>query len=197
MRRWELPDPLLVHWVSNPGLAFNELALGQRLPKLSLICDACGEPPARRDYIPCPSCGSIHEARLWSGSNGFRNWRGLPCPTCHRPIPCLWNVTSRVLLILTAPIWGLPYLLFFKNRPLEFRPARAVNVSPSLIWSLAGAVFGFLMWLILGLAPIVRSWHRTGVFDTTAVVIMAVVCIIGGVLFAVLMARSLGRRRGR
>ena len=30
---WKLPHPMLIHWVLNPGLAFNELILGQRVPK--------------------------------------------------------------------------------------------------------------------------------------------------------------------
>lgn len=34
---WALPHPIVLHWILNPGLAFNELVLGQRLPKVILI----------------------------------------------------------------------------------------------------------------------------------------------------------------
>ncbi len=34
---WKLPHPMLLHWIINPGLAFNELILGQRIPKITLI----------------------------------------------------------------------------------------------------------------------------------------------------------------
>jgi ABC-type dipeptide/oligopeptide/nickel transport system permease component len=50
----------------------------------------------------------FHASRIWSGKNAFGNWLGWVCPSCRAEIPCLWNLTSRVLLLLTAPIWWLP-----------------------------------------------------------------------------------------
>lgn len=34
-RTWK--NPMMLHWIVNPGLAFNELVLGQRVPKVMLI----------------------------------------------------------------------------------------------------------------------------------------------------------------
>ena len=82
VKHWQFPDWMLVHWVLNPGLAFNELVLGQKVPKLTLVCQACQLPRAERMYIPCPGCNAIHDARIWDKKNAFGNWLGLICPTC-------------------------------------------------------------------------------------------------------------------
>ncbi|WP_244213081.1 hypothetical protein [Idiomarina ramblicola] len=48
---WRLPHPMLIHWVVNPGVAFNELALGQRIPKITLIDKASDAPLMERQSI--------------------------------------------------------------------------------------------------------------------------------------------------
>jgi hypothetical protein len=99
------------HMILNPGLAFNELIFGQRNPQQIYVCKSCPLPMADRGYVHCPSCGVFHAGRIWSEKNAFGNWLGLVCPSCRAPIPCLWNLTSRVLLLLTAPLWWLPIRL--------------------------------------------------------------------------------------
>ena len=99
------------HMILNPGLAFNELVLGQRQPQQLYICKSCALPIVDRSYVHCSSCGTFHAGRIWSYKNAFGHWLGLLCPSCGAQIPCLWNVTSRALLILTAPIWWLPVKL--------------------------------------------------------------------------------------
>ncbi|RZS94996.1 hypothetical protein BC751_0509 [Cecembia calidifontis] len=34
---WNWENPLMLHWILNPGLANNELIMGQRIPKVTLI----------------------------------------------------------------------------------------------------------------------------------------------------------------
>lgn len=34
---WTWKNPVMLHWIINPGLAINELILGQRVPKIILI----------------------------------------------------------------------------------------------------------------------------------------------------------------
>lgn len=34
---WTWNNPVMLHWIINPGLAINELLLGQRVPKTMLI----------------------------------------------------------------------------------------------------------------------------------------------------------------
>ena len=102
---WQLPHPMLLHWILNPGLAFNELILGQRLPKVMLIDKTSDAPLMERQYVPCPECNALNDARVWGGNSSFGHWFGYLCPECNGRIPCLWNLTSLVLLALTFPLW--------------------------------------------------------------------------------------------
>jgi hypothetical protein len=154
---WKLPHPLILHWILNPGLVFNEIILGQRLPKVQLICKDCECALLDRVYIPCPSCHSMHWGRLWSGKRGFGNWRGIACPACGAPIPCVWNLFSLLLLALTSPIWVLPYYLHFRSRPLKpiYESRDGTPPKPSAItkktWVVMGAMFGGFMWVGMSL----------------------------------------------
>lgn len=74
---WKLPHPMLVHWVVNPGLAFNELFLGQRMPKITLIDKTSDAPLMERQYIPCPHCNTIHNGLLWAKRGPYKNWIGI------------------------------------------------------------------------------------------------------------------------
>jgi hypothetical protein len=106
---WALPHPLILHWVLNPGLAFNELVLGQRLPRVVLIDKMSDKPFQDRSYVPCPHCNSLHDRQTAKAAWGnFGNWFGFVCPNCKKDIPALWNVFSLLILALTAPLWILP-----------------------------------------------------------------------------------------
>ncbi len=94
---WKLPNLLLVHWIINPAVAVNELILGQRLPKITLIDKTSDAPLLERQYIPCSECNTLHDARLWSKGNAFGHWFGYVCPSCGEKIPCLWNITSLLV----------------------------------------------------------------------------------------------------
>ena len=91
---WALPHPLILFWVLFPALIFNELILGQRQPKVSLVDKKSDKPWMERCYIPCPHCETLNDARLWAKGSAFGNWFGLVCPSCHEIIPCLWNIFS-------------------------------------------------------------------------------------------------------
>ena len=45
---------MVLHWILNPGLAINELILGQRIPKISLEDKISNKPRIERTFIPCP-----------------------------------------------------------------------------------------------------------------------------------------------
>nr|MBS0038472.1 hypothetical protein [Saprospiraceae bacterium] len=69
---------MVIHWLVNPGMAFNELVLGQRVPKIMLEDKSADEPRFERTYVPCPHCKSVHKSKIWSpqSSVGFGNWYG-------------------------------------------------------------------------------------------------------------------------
>ncbi len=101
----KLPSLLLVHYVLNPGLAFNELILGQRVPKLTLIDKQSTDIYANRQYIQCPHCQTLHSSRRWGKGNAFFHYDGLYCPECGVKIPTLLNVFSMILLVILFPVW--------------------------------------------------------------------------------------------
>ncbi len=136
--RWELNGSNLGirlmywHYLLNPGIAFNELILGQRIPQQTYVCQNCTLPKVDRSYVHCPSCGIFHPSRIWSYKNAFGNWLGYVCPSCGAQIPCSWNLTSLVLLILTAPIWWLP-VKYHKAKWLEQQYKRITQTQNAYI----------------------------------------------------------------
>ena len=75
-KRWAWPHPMIVCWVLNPVMALNEVFLGQRMPRLTLIDQTTDKPFMERSVVPCPTCGAMHDGRLWSRSNAFGHWFG-------------------------------------------------------------------------------------------------------------------------
>lgn len=194
---WKLPNLLLVHWILNPGLAFNELVLGQRMPKVTLIDKTSDAPLMENQYIPCPHCGTIHNGLIWSKKNAFGNWFGIMCPTCHKTIPCLWNITSLIVLAITFPIWG-----WFKT-PLEQRwiarkkqqlsdmeqAKEPLPDAKSTSWLGMGFFYGFFMFCVMALPDILAEDVTNG-FIAKQVVIWS----IAGLLFGGVMKLALGRK---
>lgn len=117
---WTVRTPVMRHWVLNPGLAFNELVLGQRMPCEILFCREC-----LSTLVRCPDCG-LQTERI--AGLGLFHWFGLVCPDCGGRIPCVLNVTARVILMLTLPLWWYPakrleplYLAFEQEQAIKFR----------------------------------------------------------------------------
>ena len=157
---WKLPSPVIVHWVLNPGLAFNELVLGQRIPKVMLICLDCQGRFTDRGYVLCPHCKTMNHGRSWGRKYGFFNWLGYVCPCCGKRIPCVWNFTSLLILAITSPIWYLPYRYYFRDRvpakPPLFDLTKlppSPKPMPRKVWIFVGAVWGLTMWMIRSLGP--------------------------------------------
>jgi len=170
-KRWDYRHPVILHWLLNPGLCFNELVLGQRLPKVMLICNSCQQALADRTYVPCPSCHQLHSGRLWAGKDNFAHWFGYVCPSCGESVPCLWNIWSLLVLAITCPVWFLPSRIL-KRKWIELekrRIAAAVGKSrksaEQIRWIYLGVVaWGGLMWLlfcalILIVTVCTGRWH--------------------------------------
>ena len=149
---WSLPHPLVLHWVLNPVIMFNELILGQRLPKVALVDKESDKP--RTTYIPCPHCETLNDSRLWAKGNAFEHWFGFVCPSCHEVIPCLWNIFSLAILAITSPLWYFP-ARFFRRRWLEKEKKRLAKVlerplieAKSINWLLDAFGYGVSMWVM-------------------------------------------------
>ena len=168
---YTLPHPLVLHWVLNPVVMFNELIFGQRLPKVTLIDKKSDKPPLERSsYIPCPHCGTLNDSRLWAKSNAFEHWFGFVCPSCHEIIPCLWNIFSLAILAITFPLWYFP-ARFFRRRWLEKEKERLTKVlerpliqAKSINWLLINVcACGVSIWVSWGMWVI--FWVLLDVWD--------------------------------
>ena len=107
------PNFLIAHWRINPGLAFNELVLGQRLPEQILCCSHCHIGNATSN-VRCQNCGEIYN---YYEFGGFGYWLGYLCPKCNSRIPTSWNFTSKIILIFFAPILRVIFKKFVANYP--------------------------------------------------------------------------------
>jgi hypothetical protein len=185
---WRLPHPILIHWLLNPALAFNELILGQRLPKITLIDKTSDGPLMERQFVPCPHCGTVHNGLLWAKQDAFMNWFGYLCPKCEQIIPCLWNLTSLVLLTISFPIWGWfrrplesKWRRFKKNQLIknkDVEPVTAKNTS----WIKMGLFFGLLMFCMMLLAQLIDSE-----ITSTTPITQFLICLAAGLAFGGMM----------
>ena len=197
----ELPRSGKLHWILNPGLAFNELILGQRIPARDLVDQLSDAPWFDRVYVECKSCGAIHRSLLWRKAL-MGNWFGLVCPSCEAKIPTLLNVFSLALLIPTAPLW-FPLKLFFEKRLHRRQLALIRNTlalppkvqGMSLRAALAiGGVWGAAMFLFFVL--VMPSLTQTDMTSQTptAYFLAALMCAVGGVLFGLYLRWASNRR---
>ena len=197
-KAWKLPNPLLLHWIINPGLAFNELILGQRIPKLTLIDKLSSVPLIERQYVPCPDCGAMNDARLWSQSNAIGHWFGYVCPECGGRIPCLWNLTSIALLAITFPFWiwikiyGEKRWIEKEQKRLEDIQLKELPTAETTSWLKGGAIFGGAMFCITSLLEILTN----GV-SSVDIVDQVAISMAAGLVFGVLMKFWVGRRKKR
>lgn len=151
---------MMLHWILNPGIAINELILGQRVPKLTLEIKSSDKPRIERSLVPCPYCQTLHDGRVWSATNGtaFKNWFGLYCNNCGNIIPCLTNVISFLILVITFPIWGW-FSGSLKAKWLEKQPQRYENIklettpntNEKTIWLKAGFKWGAFMFFTMSI----------------------------------------------
>jgi len=204
---WALPNLVLLHWVLNPGLAFNELLLGQRVPKVTLIDKTLDKPMMERTYIPCPTCGELNDGRLWSKKNSAGHWFGYVCPSCNSIIPCLWNLTSLLILFLTSPLWYFfadrwkeKWIVNEKKRLLEAAimldlETQKDTPQKDTPWLQIGVMgFGGMMWWIIG--PILQliNWVFGNGFDWLFLLLTIPIALLAGLLFGVIMKSWMGQK---
>lgn len=192
-----LPNLMLVHWLVNPGVAFNELILGQRIPRTMLVEKRIEEGAVRRSFASCGECGRIHDSMLWGGRNAFGHWLGYFCPDCGAKIPCLWNLASLVILAVTFPVWILPVVIFrdrwirFERARLQRRRDRMPVMQGPEVFVQMGVFSGVLMGLAMVLLDVVESGGiRSASHLATVGLGGAMFC---GPLFGVSMWLILGR----
>ncbi|MHC5053489.1 MAG: hypothetical protein ACYTKD_02095 [Planctomycetota bacterium] len=204
MKPFALPHPLLLHWILNPGLAVNELVLGQRIPRSMYVCKSCDRPYAERSYVVCPSCGGVHKGMLWTRRNAFGHWFGYVCPTCDGVIPCLWNLTSLAVLLVTFPLWWLP-VRRIRPRWLAIERRRigtAVGKEPPLptleSWLLLGIFgWGLPVWAIVTMVMVLLRKGGTR-FQTFAVhALFLPAWLLGGALWGWIVSWLMGRPGAR
>jgi len=91
-----------LHWLLNPGLAINELLLGQRIPRNMQRCRQC-----ETWYVDCASCQISIDTARWSRREAFFRWGGLTCPDCAGPIPSQRNALAWILELPFRPFLAL------------------------------------------------------------------------------------------
>ncbi|MCO6461850.1 MAG: hypothetical protein J5I59_10620 [Saprospiraceae bacterium] len=199
---WTWKNPIMLHWIVNPGLAFNELVLGQRVPKIMLIERDASKNLQEKTFVPCPHCGILHSGQKWSiGNNAFKNWFGLYCDACGKIIPCLRNLMSLALMLLTYPVW---YWLkdSRKSRWLAKQPARYKDLNltdqPNPYegkgWIREGLYWGLIMYIMMTFFfPLIDGSGITLKNILVGIPIWAV----GGVGFGYSMKLILGKSRVR
>jgi len=189
-------NPQMLHWILNPGIAFNELAFGQRIPKVTLQERNSSKTLAERIWIPCPHCQTLHSGLKWSLQNktAFRNWFGLYCDNCEKTIPCLTNLTSYLILGLSFPIW-----IWFKDKwktkwleSQKLRFSKPLDMTPKAVkWWLLGLFFGISMYITM---TIVFPLIYKGSITKTELLIGIPAWTLGGLVFALLMKWMVNRK---
>jgi len=190
---WTWKNPMMLHWIINPGLVFNELVLGQRIPKVMLIEKTSNKSLAEKSFVPCPHCDTLHSGLKWTPQNktAFKNWFGYYCDNCGKIIPCLTNLTSYIILGLTFPIW-----FWFKDKwktkwleKQKVKFSKPLNLTiPELKskWWRAGLIWGFFMYVTLTiLFPFIQGKDIT----QKALLIGIPLWTVGGLLFGYTMKR--------
>lgn len=195
-KTWTWKNPLMLHWMINPGLAFNELVLGQRIPKLLLVEKNSKKSLAERSFVPCPHCNTIHASLKWTPQNktAFRNWFGLYCDNCGKIIPCLTNLTTYLLLALTFPIW----IWFRKKWKQQWLLAQKERFSkqldlttPSYNWVTEGLSWGYFMFVAMDIVyPLLVGESYSAVKFLIGIVVWTLI----GLLFGYVMKQMVFKR---
>lgn len=192
---------MMLHWILNPGLAINELFLGQRVPKISLIDKESDKEYWERSIVPCPHCKTMHDGRTWSTDNktAFKNWYGLYCSNCGEIVPCLRNLFSLIILGLTFPIWGW-FRKSLKAKWLAKQAARYENIELEKVdnefskknWIFTGLAWGLFMFLIMGVFfPFVIDKET---FNLKLLAFQLIFWLIGGLGFGYIMKVFMKRK---
>lgn len=198
---WTLSHPLILHWFLNPGIAINELAFGQRQPKVTLIDKTSNAPLMERTYIPCEHCGALNDGRLWGKGNAFGHWYGFVCPECGGRIDCIWNLFSLIILGLTFPIW-LPLKKIFEDKWYQRQKDRIekmkngpIITSKTVNWLKMGLLYGLIMFCLM--TPMLMIIHPEGQMTLRNVLVQALIWLGAGLGFGGIMKLLVGTKRIR
>lgn len=195
---WDKKNFSVIHFMLNPGLAINELMLGQRIPKIMLIDQTSDKPFMERTYVPCPKCETYHDGRTWSPQNktAFKNWFGLYCPSCGFIIPCIRNWTSALILALTYPLWFW-WINAWKHSWLIKQPDRYSNLSFETLehkktnWLKMGLLWGTFMFIIMILLmPLITGTN----YEVRNFLIGIPIWLIAGLTFGLVMKWWMGKK---
>ena len=193
---WTWKHWKMIHWILNPGLVINELILGQRVPKVLLFDKTMDKSFMERQFVPCPHCGEIYDGRLWAKKNGFKNWFGYYCPNCGNTIPCLRNLTSLIVIILTFSIW-IWFVKGWKKNWMNKQPARFENFNIEEItnenasWVKKGIGFGGIMFIVMTIINLLIEGKE---ITLITILIGIPISAVGGLGFAYAMKYWMGRR---
>ena len=196
---WTWKNPMMLHWIINPGIAFNELAFGLRIPKVMLVERNSPKSLNEKSWIPCPHCGTLHEGLKWSKQNktAFKNWFGYYCDNCGKIIPCLTNWTTFIVLGVTFPIWfwfkdKLKAKWLEKQKEKFSKPLNLTYTEPvKSKYLLLGFLFGLFMYVFMTvLYPLI-----IGVGITQKGLLIGIpIWTVAGVLFAITL-KLINRRK--
>ncbi|NJL11683.1 MAG: hypothetical protein HC913_00770 [Microscillaceae bacterium] len=192
---WTWKHPFMLHWLLNLGLAFNELVLGQRVPKVMLIEKNTAKNLAERTFIPCPHCQTLHPGLTWrtETNTAFGNWFGLYCKHCGHVIPCLTNLSSALLLGLTFPLWfawkehGKTNWLrrqakWYQNLDLSGN----TNPFAGMGWIKEGLTFGLFMFVVM---VCLLPWLFGEAITPKKIGIGLPIWLLGGLCYGYMMKR--------
>lgn len=196
---WTWKHPFVLHFILNPGLAFNELVLGQRVPQIMLIEKNSKLSLVERSYVPCPHCHTLHSSMKWSPQNNtaFGNWYGLYCDHCGGIIPCVRNLTSYVFLLISFPFWYFSKekrkQKWLQKQQQKF--AKPLSLTPpQKAWWQTGLSFGFFLFI----SYLLIYWFEEGHLTGKDVLNKLISASIAGLLFGLFMKMILpGKKRRR
>ena len=139
----------------------------------------------------------------WSGQNktAMQNWFGLYCDHCGKIIPCVINLTSLILLVVTAPLWyGFKEPL--KRKWLGKQPARYeklavkndTNTFAGYGWIKEGLSFGFFMFIVMTFIsnPLLMDENP---FTWRSLVSGLISWLVGGLLYGLIMKLFIGKTK--
>ena len=170
-KMWNWKNPMILHWIINPGLVINDLFLGQTIPKVMLIEREGKKPFYQRSHVPCPHCGTLHSGLKWSSPNktAFKNWFGYYCDNCKKIIPVQRNLTSLIVLTVTFPIWCW-FRKSLRQNWLTKQPDRYKNLNLEIPekknstknWLKSGLIWGLFMFVSLSIVyPLIKGVEIT------------------------------------
>lgn len=192
--------PAYLFWIINPGSIINELILGQRIPKLSLVDKTSGKSKFESSYTPCPHCNQLHQSKKWApqSNTAFGNWFGLYCDNCGKTIPCLWSIWSWIIIVITSPLW-IWYKKplkekWLKNQAKKFEElviAEIKNPYAGKGWIKEGLGWAFFMFVFMNFVfPLIKEETVT----LNKVLISIPIWILGGLSFGYTMKKFYNRQ---